>query len=208
MSTSNVNAKSDREPAWKSAARKFIAYIKQIKVAVLLIAATAAAISKYVIRDRLVPEQVDWLADTGVLVAMAALVVLPLYSGAHLRTILKVALFLSLTVIVGVRASLIQDRIISGRRHLYLVGFSLTPAGKTMEQNCMQAEGANNLTSLSTSRFLRCIEPDDISKAYGRSYLVVCLAYSAAYMLFLGIFVILVGHQMQSNSASEIRAPN
>src|SRR5437879_5495162 len=59
---------------------RFKTYFGHVKLGALLIATIAGAISKVAIRHQLVPEQLDWLADAGVLVAMASLAILPLYS--------------------------------------------------------------------------------------------------------------------------------
>src|SRR5947209_4874798 len=111
MSTSSANGEVGREPARNTTGRRFIAYLRRVKIGAFLTATVAGTISKVVIRKQLVPEQLDWLADAGVLVAMAALAALPLYSRANLRsrkTPLIVLIF-SLAVILGVRASLVEE---------------------------------------------------------------------------------------------------
>src|SRR5712692_7380846 len=140
MSTSSASGEVGRKPVRNISGSRFIAYLRRIKVGALLIATVAGTISKLVIRKQLVAEQLDWLADAGVLVAMTALAVLPLYSHAHLRSrkTLTIVLIFSLAVIIGVRASLVEELPVRGTTHRYLVGPLLTAEGKEMERNCLQ----------------------------------------------------------------------
>jgi hypothetical protein len=79
----------------------FLAHLKQIRAGALLVASVAALVSKIVIRSQMVPNQLDWLADAGVLAAMAALTFTPL---THPKKKLQITKLLVTIVVIALFA--------------------------------------------------------------------------------------------------------
>jgi len=185
-----------------------IPYLKKIRAGALLIAAVAAAVSKVVIKAQLVPEQLQWLADAGVLAAMAALVLTPALAvnPQRLRRRLILPMFIALFVIVTVRATLVEEIAISGKDYRFLVGTTLTSTGRTMEQNCLKGTDTKNLSHLPRHDLIICAGDSRIPTIYGTSYVIVAVFYTMSYMVFLGMFVVLVGSEVQHEPGA--RAPD
>ncbi len=176
-------------------------HLKKIRAGALLIAAVAAAVSKVVIKTQLVPEQLQWLTDAGVLAAMAALVLTPaLATDPHrLRRRLIFPIFIALSVILIVRSTLVEEVSLGGSSYRFLVGTTLTSTGRTMEQNCLKGTKTENLAHLPRHDLVeRCAGVSWIPTIYGTSYVIVAILYVISYMGFLGMFVVLVGGEIQS----------
>ena len=68
-----------------------------------------------------------------------------------------------------------------------------------MEQNCLKGTKTKNLTHLPRHDFVeRCAGVSWIPTIYGTSYVIVAILYVISYMGFLGMFVVLVGGEIQS----------
>ena len=178
-------------------ASKFLSYFKGIRAGTLLIAAVAAIVSKKVVKTELVPDQLYWLSDAGVLAAMAALAAIPSVNPRPRRRVTKVLLGISVFTfgaVVAIRASLVQEVEINRETRRYLVGYSLTESGKTMEKNCMEATHSTNVSHLPRAELIsRCSGPANIPDMYGSSYTLISIVYLVSYLAFLGAFVLLVG---------------
>lgn len=173
-----------------------VAYLRRIRAGALLIAAVAAAVSKEVIKIQMVPEQLLWLADAGVLTAMASLVVTPLATTVQpARLIKRIAppMFLALCAIVVIRATWVEEVTIGNTEYRLLVGTTLTDIGKTMEHNCLQGTKTENLPKLPRHNLILCAGPASIPAMYGSSYVILIVVYVISYLGFLGMFVLMVG---------------
>jgi hypothetical protein len=182
---------------------KIAGYFKGIRAGTLLIAAVAAVVSKTVIKTELVPEQLRWLSEAGVLAAMSALAATPSVSTRPrklLTRILLVAMVMTFCAVIAVRASLTQEIEINRQSRRYLVGYRLTELGKTMEHNCMIATAAQNLPHLPRYELIKCAGETSIPEIYGSSYTEVAAIYLISYLSFLGIFVLLVNGIFDSES--------
>ena len=171
-----------------------------------MIAAVAATVSKVVIKTQLLPEQLLWLADAGVLTAMASLVVIHLaatVAPAQLIKRLALPMFLALCIIVVIRAAWVEEVTINNTEHRLLVGTRLTDLGQTMELNCLKGTRTENLAKLPRHALILCAGPNNIPAMYSSSYVVLMVAYVISYLGFLGLFVLMVGSlDREENPAS------
>ena len=166
-------------------------------------AAVAAVVSKIVIKTELVPEQLHWLSDAGVLAALTALAATPSVNTRPRRlltVILLVVMATTFFAVIAVRASFTQEIEINREDHRYLVGYRLTDFGKTMESNCMAATGVQNLPHLPRYELIKCAGETSISEIYGSSYTVVAAIYLIGYLTFLAMFVLLVNGLFEPTS--------
>lgn len=181
--------------------QKFLAYFKGLRAGALLIAAIAALISKEVVKTELVPEQLNWLSDAGVLAAMTALAATPSVSARPNRALTKrflIGMVCAFSFVIIIRASLVDEIEINGADHRYLVGYSLSKVGKVMEGNCLIGTDTRNLPHLPRYELIKCAGGNSIPTLYGKSYTVVLVVYLVSYLVFLGIFVLLVGGIFES----------
>jgi hypothetical protein len=186
----------------------FLSRLKQIRAGAFFVAATAAAVSKIVIRDEMVPRQLTWLADGGVLVSMLALIIVQSVryrQRSGLMTTLEVLAAISLITIIMSRATLFEEVNLGEKNYQVLVGTSLSNMGEEMQRNCMRATRITGISSLSRHELIRCAGVDSIPSLYGYTFMMTEIVYSLSYLLFLGLFVVLVG--AQSVKGEEKNAP-
>ncbi|MGA7928352.1 MAG: hypothetical protein WCA20_20460 [Candidatus Sulfotelmatobacter sp.] len=134
-------------------------FFEQVRLVPLLIAAIAALVSKMVIKTELVPEQLYWLSDAGILAAMAAASATPSINARPKRPLTRVlvfAMFVAFCAVVAIRANLTEEIEVNRENHRYLVGFHLTEVGNTMERNCMVATNTQNLPHLPRHELIKC----------------------------------------------------
>lgn len=182
---------------------KFVSYLKELRVGAVLIATVAAIVSKKVIKTELVPEQLHWLSEAGVITAMAALAATPIVKVEPQKKsakVLVVVMFLVFCAVVAIRASLTEELEIRGDNYRFLVGTGLTDFGKLVEHNCLIGTRTQNLPKLPRYELIKCAGEESIPEMYGSSYRIVSIVYLVSYLVFLGIFVLLVGEAVQPQS--------
>jgi len=168
--------------------------IKRTRLLATGVATLAAALSKTVLKKELVPEQLRWLGDAGVLVALAALIVV-MFTKVEMRRKCRIGLLIilltTLTGIITLRATLVEQLQYDGKDYLYLVGWELSAkAAKPCTDKLSQ--------SISRHDLIRCAGVANIPMLYNSSFHSASVLYVFCYLGFLGVFVILVGKKTQS----------
>jgi hypothetical protein len=164
-------------------------------IAGLCLSAAAATLSATILKDELIPDQIDWLGAAGTVTACCVLVIV---FAAHLRirnkTALKmlgVCLVLTLVIVLVLRTAFVHDVSYGERTHHYLVGWSLTKYGKLAQQKC--SGQAQTAVSISVESLIKCAGPDAIPGMYGTGWWMNQLIYMFSYLGLLTCFSLLVG---------------
>jgi len=158
-----------------------------IRITAAMISSVAALLSSTIIKSDLLPDQLDWLGIAGTVVA-ACMVVATWVVGDKLknrsfRTVIAVALMITLGVVVWLRAARVSSVVTEGVSHRYLRGGSLTPEGIKAQVKC---------GSVSDEDLIACAGVDLVPALYGRSYSVAYYLYIGDYLGLLMSFVVLV----------------
>lgn len=166
-----------------------LAVARRVRLAAVAIDAALAALSATLIRQRLIPENLDALGSVAALVIVAGFLVTAVYQ-PQLKRHSRAMVTIGLAALAGVL--LVQLAFVvpvapygaDAGRHLFLVGFSLTGQGD---------QWARTLGHESLPALVRDIGADHIPDAWGRSYLVNAIAYSLCYLVFLVTTVAAIG---------------
>jgi hypothetical protein len=97
--------------------------------------------------------------------------------------------------LIIIRATLFEELELGGKNYQFLVGTRLSEMGKTMEQNCLAGTRTTNISFLPRRALITCAGVDNIPSLYGFSFRAAEVIYALSYLLFLGLFVTLVGAQ-------------
>ena len=175
-------------------ANAFIDSIKNLRFGLVLMFGVAALISKTVVKDALVPAQMDWLADAGLLAALVALLI-PLPADVHKQRLywLVAVAIICLTVMLVIRATLFEEQ---GDMRL-LVGTTLSATGQAMASNCQTKDPSALPHWPRRDLVFKCFGQDDIPTAYGMSYSVMAVVYALSYLCFILVFVIASGRAIE-----------
>lgn len=165
---------------------------------VVLIDGALAGLSATLIRDRLIPENVDVIGTVAVLIILVGFIATIAYQ-ARLKEWLKPLVILitaSLLALLVVQASFVHEVAPYGAdagSHRFLVGFRLTPSGQTW---------ADSIGLRSTSEFIGGIGADRISTAWGWSFTMLQVLYAISYLsLVLGV-VLAIGGALLADGAT------
>ncbi|MGA8616923.1 MAG: hypothetical protein WB660_00170 [Candidatus Sulfotelmatobacter sp.] len=127
---------------------------------------------------------------------MAALAAVPSINARPnrlLTRLLVAVMFVAFWAVIAVRAGLTEEIEVNRENQRYLVGFHLTNVGDTTERNCMVATNTQNLPHLPRYELIKCAGQTYIPAMFGTGYTIVSVVYLISCLLFLGIFVLLVG---------------
>jgi hypothetical protein len=163
-------------------------------IAGLGLGAAAAYLSKTIVKDQLVPDQIGWLGAAGCVTAGCILVIVY----AHLRItskkvikLLSACLVLALVIVLVLRTAFVYDVSYENQTHHYLVGWRLTDYGKIARAKL--AGGPDRADSLPPESLIKLAGPDKIPQLYGASYSLNQFLYMFAYLGLLACFSLLVG---------------
>ncbi len=165
------------------------ALLGRIPKLVMLLDAAVAALSATLIRDRLIPENVDVIGTIGVLVIVVAFIISVAYK-AKLQALaprLAFTALVLLAVLLILQITLVETVGPYGPdegQHRFLVGFRLSEEARTW-RNAHPEE--------SVSEYIANMGDDRIARAWGPSYSAAAALYSLSYLGFILAVVLALG---------------
>jgi hypothetical protein len=145
----------------------------------------AAAIASAMLRGLLIPQQLYWLYQAGIIVSSC--IAVASYGARQVtirnkRIVIRV-LLCAVVALVFMRSLLMTDVTILGREHRYLVGFRLTAKGERASENCR----ASTVRDL-----VMCSGPDSVPMLFGWSYELTLISYVGIYLAVVASFTGLI----------------
>jgi hypothetical protein len=172
--------------------------IKRTRVFAIGAATVAASLSKTALRKELVPEQLHWLGDAGVLVALAALIVVMFTKIETTRKFvigLLIILLATLAGVIALRTTLVEPLNYDGKDYLYLVGWDLSAQAA---KPCIEKFSQTTAQSISRHDLIRCAGVSNIPALYDSSFHSASILYVFCYLGFLGMFAVFIGKKALS----------
>ena len=151
----------------------------------------ASTLSRTLLRASLLPQQLIWLGDAGIIVALVALIVAPRHGLSDKIKILLAILAVMFLVVLGVERSLLVETIKLGSPSMdfkFLHGWTLTAYGQQAAAQC----GTKNPGDL-----ISCTGSEAVPAIYGFSYIAAFLAYFISY---LGVIFCIVAFLVRPRS--------
>lgn len=149
-----------------------------------------AQLSRTLIRNELIPQQLDFIATLGVLFILVALIIAIIYQ-QRLPKILWIVLTVAvvcLAVLLFFQLRFVKTVTNLGNppaRYRFIIGYRVSDQGAVWRGRI-----GNNLTE---EEYIRRIGPDRIAAMYGNSYYVNAGAYSVSYLVFMVAVVLALG---------------
>jgi hypothetical protein len=147
-----------------------------------------------------VPEQLHWLGDAGVLVALAALIVVMFTKIEMPRKFvigLLIILLAGLAGVITLRTTLVEPLNYDGKDYLYLVGWELSAQAA---KPCAEQLSQTTAQPISRHDLLHCAGVSNIPALYDSSFHTASILYAFCYLVVLGMFVVLIGKKAWSES--------
>jgi hypothetical protein len=163
--------------------------LSHIPKSVVVLDAAVAALSATLIRDRLIPENVDVIGTIGALLIVVAFIVTIAYQSRLRRWLPRLALtaVAMLIILLLLQITVVETVGPYGPdegRHRFLVGFSYSEQGRMWKKN---------QPAQSVSEYISYIGDDRIPLAWGPSYTVAAALYSLSYFGFILAVVLALG---------------
>jgi hypothetical protein len=157
-------------------------------VAKLGLSAAAVTLSSTILKEQLIPFQIQWLGVAGSVVA-ACMIPIAFTERAWLgraavRRILLMAILVTLVGLIWSRAAYVVPSTQAGTTRNYLIGRTLSEEGLAARANCGQV--------IDDSTFINCAGTGLIPQLYGSSYRRAYILYIADYLTLLALFVLFI----------------
>lgn len=167
-------------------------FLRGLQALITVLSLTMALISRTLIKDDLIPEQLGFLGTVGGLFILLGLLITLIYQSKiqlHIsKYLLSAAVALLLLLLFQINFVENVNYGGDGAKHRFLRGFSITAKGVEMRQNANDGE-----SPWSEAQYISAIGDDRIPDMYGFSYTINQIIYSLSYIIFMFSVVLTFG---------------
>ena len=168
----------------------FTEFLKTIPALNLALSGASAGLTKTVLQQRLIPDNLDWLPSAGVLVSIVAFLCVfgrMIPKAARLPLVLLGAI--SVAVLITMQIRLVERFDFYGIPFHELRGWSLSPEGQVMKHNLEAAVGQ----SLPIHDVIRFSDHTNMVALFGANFYASAALYSASFLALLFCVIAVAG---------------
>jgi hypothetical protein len=168
----------------------FTEFLKRIPALNLALSGAAVALTKTVLQQRLIPDNLNWLTPAGILVSIIAfLCVFARVIPPRAKTLLIVAGFVSLISLIAMQIRLVEDFDFYGESYHELRGWKLSPNGEEMKTSLEQEFGRK----LATYDVIKYSGHTEMFPLFGANWYLSSALYAGSFLAFLFSVIAVAG---------------